>query len=57
MNYDASTEVLTIFFVTGRVYAYKGVPPEIYERMKGAFSKGIFFNRHIKDRYAFERIR
>jgi hypothetical protein len=57
MHYDAATSTLRIFFVSGRIYDYKDVPEKIFNEMKAAFSKGIYFNQHIKDCYQFEKIR
>jgi hypothetical protein len=57
MLYNTSTSTLRIFFISGRVYDYKDVPEEIFNEMKAAFSKGVYFNQYIKDRYQFEKIR
>jgi hypothetical protein len=43
---------LVIEFVTGRRYAYADVPEEVVAEFRAAFSKGIHFNRFIRDRYA-----
>lgn len=48
---------LDIEFTTGRVYRYHGVPRELAEEMGCWISKGAFFNRHIRDRFAHERLR
>lgn len=55
IRYDAYTSVLTIIFVSGAVYNYRDVPEVIYQAMKKAISKGTFFNKHIKDKYDFEK--
>jgi hypothetical protein len=55
--YRPELQALDIEFVTGRVYRYHGVPGEVAEAMRGAFSKGVYFNRHIRDRYRHERLR
>jgi hypothetical protein len=47
---------LQVTFVTGRRYVYEGVPPEVFEAFKAAFSKGSFFNREIRDRYQYREI-
>ena len=44
-----------ILFTTGRRYSYHGVPAQTYERMRQAFSKGEFFNAHIRGRYPYSR--
>ncbi len=53
--YDAADHRLGVTFVTGRRYSYHGVPASLFEAMKAAFSKGEFFNAHIRDRFAFTR--
>lgn len=50
-DYDPASATLTVRFVTGRRYAYAGVPPAVAERFAAAFAKGRFFNRAIRDRY------
>jgi len=56
-EYDAADRRLDIRFVTGRRYAYHDVPPEVAEAFRAAFSKGEFFNAHIRDSYRFTRRR
>lgn len=51
VDYDARALCLFVTFVTGRVYVYDGVPPDVYEALLRAPSKGQFFNAEIKDRY------
>ena len=55
MDYDSASEILRISFVSGMIYEYRNVPEKIYKRMKGATSKGIFFNRNIRGKYPFEK--
>jgi hypothetical protein len=55
VRYNEEDHRLDIRFVSGRLYSYRGVPPEIARRMRAAASKGAFFNRAIRDRYPFER--
>jgi hypothetical protein len=42
--------------VTGRTYEYVVVPPEVAASFQSAFSKGVFFNDYIRDRYDFREI-
>ncbi|WP_109694866.1 KTSC domain-containing protein [Chitinophaga deserti] len=56
MRYNPETEVLVITFVTGKVYAYQPVPPDLYARMLQAFSKGQFFNRFIRDQFRYRQL-
>lgn len=55
--YDAASRRLTIRFVSGRMYAYDHVPPEVAHRLQTAPSKGMFFNAAIRDRFAATRVR
>lgn len=55
-NYDEPRRRLRVTFVSGDVYDYIGVPPEVAEGFRAAFSKGRFFASHIRDRYPFERV-
>lgn len=54
--YRAEDKALDITFTTGRKYRYLNVPAQIYDEMCAAFSKGEFFNQHIRDHYDFERL-
>ena len=54
--YDASRKELRIVFQTGRQYVYKEVPEGIFEGLKRAFSKGVYFNAHIRDHFRCEEI-
>lgn len=54
-RYDEEDRRLDVRFVSGRLYHYRGVPPEVARRMRAASSKGAFFNRAIRDHYPFER--
>jgi hypothetical protein len=54
-NYDPDTEVLRVTFLSGTVYEYKTVPKNIYEKMRGSFSKGRFLNKYIKGKFSFEK--
>jgi lysyl-tRNA synthetase class 2 len=44
---------MDVLFVSGKRYRYHDVPEETYQSMKRAFSKGEFFNDHIRDRFEF----
>ena len=39
-----------------RVYAYRGVPAELYGKLVRAGSVGRFMNRHIKGKFPVERV-
>jgi hypothetical protein len=53
--YDAARRRLKVVFTTGRRYSYRDVPPEVFEALQVAVSKGEFFNAHIRDHFAFTR--
>ncbi|MDQ0966253.1 hypothetical protein QFZ20_001656 [Flavobacterium sp. W4I14] len=55
-SYDAATETLKIIFVTDMIYQYKEVPEKIYKMLKASGSKGRYFNRHIKDKFKFQKL-
>jgi len=50
-SYDPDEARLDVTFTSGRRYSYHEVPAELAAGMRLAFSKGVFFNRHIKDRF------
>jgi hypothetical protein len=51
--YDPAHHKMDVLFVSGKRYRYHDVPEETYQSMKRAFSKGEFFNDHIRDRFEF----
>lgn len=50
-RYDPDRELLDIVFTTGRRYFYHRVPPAEADAFRAAFSKGRYFNAHIRDAY------
>ena len=54
--YVPDARELTIEFVTGRRYVYSGIPDEEVQALRSAFSKGTYFNRHIRDCYPYREI-
>ena len=53
-KHDPATNVLTVRFVTGRVYRYFAVPEREAAALRASASKGRYFNAHIRGRYPFE---
>ena len=53
--YDAQDRRLDVTFVSGRRYSYHEVPADLAEAMRLSFSKGEFFNRHIRGRFGYSR--
>ena len=55
-HYDADTQTFSVWLATnGKRYDYLGVPPETHDAYRAAFSKGRFFNRHIRGHFAFHQ--
>jgi KTSC domain len=54
--YRIEEEQLDILFTTGRRYLYHRVPPEEAERFAASFSKGRYFNAHIRDHYEYTEV-
>ena len=55
-GYDEAEWVLQVKYVNGKVYNYFRVPPNEYENLKKAASKGEYVNRQIKPYYEFEEV-
>ena len=49
VGYDGST--LRVEFNSGRVYDHPKVPPRHFEGLLNAYSKGAYYNQHIRGRY------
>jgi hypothetical protein len=47
---------LEVIFTTGRRYVYSDVPQKAVERFDAAFSKGVHFNRHIRDHFPYREL-
>jgi lysyl-tRNA synthetase class 2 len=54
--YDETDHALWVEFVSGRRYVYSGVPHEVAETFRTAFSKGVYFNTRIRDRYPYREV-
>lgn len=47
---------LDVTFVSGRRYRYADVPADVVQAFRDAFSKGHFFNAHIRDAFRFTEL-
>ena len=56
IGYNPAERALWVQFVTGRTYRYHDVPRETYEEFLRAESKGRYFNREIRDAFAFTAV-
>ena len=54
--YRAETEALDIEFITGRVYRYLAVPEHVAAGFGRVRSKGGYFNRAMRGRFAFVQL-
>ena len=54
--YDQTAGNLWVEFTTGRKYVYSDVPVEVADAFRLAFSKGIYFNTRIRDRFPYREI-
>ena len=55
-SYDDLSRTLFVTFVSGDLYAYRGVEREVFAGLRAASSKGRYFSRRIRDRYPFVRM-
>jgi hypothetical protein len=51
IRYEPDSQRLLVVFVSGRTYAYEGVPADIFAALQTAPSRGTYFNEWIRDRY------
>lgn len=55
--YEPQSKVLSVWFVTsGKRYDYEAVPAATYADFRQAFSKGRFFNDHIRGHFRFRLV-
>ena len=55
MRFSAD-RILELEFRSGALYRYFQVPPAVFEAFLAAESKGRYFNRHIRDRFPYQRV-
>ena len=51
IGYDPTQQELYVQFKSGGTYIYHQVPPDVYDYLRNAPSKGSFLNRQIKNVY------
>ena len=54
--YDETEGNLWVEFTTGRRYVYEDVPEEVATTFRTAFSKGVYFNTRIRDRFRYREV-
>ncbi len=52
IGYDSNTATLEIEFLSGEVWQYQCVSPEIYQAFETSPSKGAYFSKEIKGKFA-----
>lgn len=56
IQYEPSTQVLTVYFLNGTAYNYYDVSAAVWANFQTAASKGKFLASNIKGKYSYERI-
>lgn len=54
--YNATTAVLVVGFKRGTFYRYNSVPPEIFQGLEAADSKGGYFSASIRNAFSCEEV-
>ena len=57
VGYDAESLTLEIVFRRGGVYHYFTVPPELYQNLMTAPSRGTYFDQAIKSKFRYLKVR
>ena len=55
-GYDTLTGALEIEFRSGAAYRYAAVPPDVYDALLRAESKGRYYSEQIRGKYSSERL-
>jgi hypothetical protein len=53
-GYDPERQTLLVIFNSGKTYRYFEVPPEVYEELLAADSKGSYMRSFVIDCYPYE---
>jgi len=53
IGYDENIQALVVLYNSGRAYQYLEVPPEVFQGLLAARSKGRFMLDHIIDHYPY----
>lgn len=57
IGYDPRSRELYVTFAASGAYAYRGVPPVVWDELRAAPSKGRYVKASVKGTYAFRRVR
>ena len=56
MAYDPEREIMMVNFHHGGSYFYYDVPPDVFNRVRGADSVGRSLYNNVKDQYDYRRV-
>ena len=56
VDYDPALRRLQIEFRSGKRYLYFQVPPQTYQQLLQAESKGSCFNRYVRNRFPYQHL-
>ncbi len=56
LGYSEKAKILRVWFTTGKVYDYAGVPKTKFKNLLRAPSIGEYFNKKIKGFYTYKKI-
>jgi hypothetical protein len=57
VGYDPELQYMVVLFNTGKAYEYYELPPEEYDGLMAAESKGGYMREHILDLYPYAPFR
>ena len=57
IRYNSKTEELLVYFRSGSIYSYDGVPRAVVQSLKFAESRGRYFWRYIRMSYPYRKLR
>ena len=55
-TYNEASKELVITFTDGNDYLYYDVPPKRYKEFLEAESQGMYFYKHIRDKYSYKKL-
>lgn len=53
VGYDENLKALVVLYNSGRAYQYLEVPPEVFQGLQAARSKGRYLLDHVIDHYPY----
>jgi len=56
IGYDEPSQTLEVEFLSGTIYQYYNIPPNLNVQLMQAGSKGRFLNTYIKNAYPYSRV-